>query len=167
MTIANRETVRSAVTVARKQSPAREDPAHSAVRRARVGSPAQVYTPAGTPAFWLVPLLVGDLACGFAHVDLAGQVIRVGTFGAGPEDRASWISAAFFEAPPAGVLSEIRFKYSGANLSEPLLSYDANPVRWAWRLEVIDAGRLAAEVFVTPSGWHERKPGPGQDELER
>ncbi len=164
---ANRKAVRSAVAAARKQSPAREDPALAAVRQARIGPPAQVYSPAGIPVFWLVPLLTGTSASGFAHVDLVGQVIRLGTFGAGPEDRASWIPATFFEAPPAETLSEIRTRYGGADLSEPILSYDTTPVRWAWRLAVFAAGSPVTEVFITPSGWYERKPVSNRENLER
>ena len=143
-----------------------DDAQFAATRGARVGSPALVQNPAGEPAFWLVPLLVKDQACGYAQVDLKGTVDRIGIFGAGPQDRASWIDAAFFKRPPSESLVAIEADHPEATVSEPVLSYDTTPVRWAWRLEITSADRIEAVAFITPGGWYERPGEVERPELE-
>jgi len=162
----DRKAARAAAAAAKKEAPVAEDRALAALRRARVGRPALVRTPAGEPAFWLAPFVSGDLACGLAHVDLDGRVARIGAFGAGPADRQSWVPLSFFEEAPAGPLAEIRAAYPGLDLSEPVLSYDASPARWAWRVEATGRRGVEAVAFIGPGGWYEVRPGQAAGELE-
>lgn len=128
------------------------------LRAARVDEPALVRTPTGEPAFWLVPLVAGDLACGYARVELDGRVAQLSQFGAGEGDRSAWPQAEFFRRPPAPRLAEIRAQHPGAAWAEPLLSYDGSPAKWAWRIAIGDGARVA---YVLPGGWYE-KPASGQ-----
>ncbi len=148
------EAIRKAVEIKRAKAPVSKDPLFSAMRDAKIGLPVMVYSPEGKEAFWLVPILMGDSACGFARVELSHNVSQVGIYGSGPEDHASWIDASFFEKPPSGLLDAIRSRYSGMKISEPLLSYDKSPARWAWRIEVED--EVKTVVFITPGGWYEQ-----------
>ena len=149
------EAIRMLVKAETQKAPVSHDPKFSAVRDGKVGLPVMVNEPEGKPAFWLVPILMGDSACGFARVELAHKVSQIGIFGSGPEERASWIDASFFEKPPPEILAEIRTRYSGSMISEPLLSYDKTPARWAWKIEI--RNRTNSVAFISPGGWYERK----------
>lgn len=126
--------------------------------RAAAGEPALVVSPGGEAAFWLVPLVVGKAACGYARVELSGRVSQIGCFGQGGGDRGGWLLATFFQRVPAAMLREIRERYGRESLSSPVLSYDGTPAKWAWRMLVGDPPR--AEVYVSPGGWYERAVGP-------
>jgi hypothetical protein len=158
------EAIRRAVAAERAQAPVAIDPHAAALRNARIGTPVLVYAPEGEPAFWLVPLIVGRAACGFARVELNRRVSQLAMFGGHADDRRSWPAAAFFKQPPDAMLAEIRARYPDARLSEPMLSYDGSPARWAWRVDVADGG--SATVFITPGGWYERNPSPGEPNRE-
>jgi hypothetical protein len=150
------ETIIKAVETARKQSPAAKDPKFSVVKDAKVGLPVMVYTPEEKPAFWMVPFLIENRACGFAFVELSGKISKLGILGSTPEDRLSWIDVSFLKKPPASILAEIQAKFPGLKASEPILSYDTSPARWAWRVEI--KNKIKSIVFITPGGWYERKP---------
>lgn len=150
--------IKKAVEAARGQSPAGRDINLSALKDAKAGSPFQVFTPEGEPSFWMVPFLQGNLACGFAFVELSGEVSRIGVFGSGPEDKASWIEASFFRRPPPAIMKEIRAKHPDSELSEPLFSFDRSRDRWAWMLKMTKRDHTRAHIFIAPGGWHERQP---------
>ena len=130
------------------------DPLLRALRSAVVGNPVLARSPDGAPAFWLVPLEVRQRACGFARVELTERVAQLSAFGAGADDVSSWPEADFFRRPPARVLDEVRAKYSGAQLAEPVFSYDGSPAKWAWRVTVGEPA--TSVVYITPGGWYER-----------
>jgi hypothetical protein len=160
------ETAKQIVASAIGRPPVRDDPQFAAARGAKVGSPALVYTPAGEPAFWLVPLLAEGLVCGFGQVDMASRLTRLGVLGANPRDQASWIMPSFFESPSAETLAEIGAEYPEATLSRPILSYDASPPRWAWRLEIRVSDQVEAIAFVSPGGWYSRPRGASRPDRE-
>ena len=146
-----------AVKAALARTPVPGDPAMRALGGAVIGTPALARSPEGAPAFWLVPLEIRARTCGFARVELSGVVAQVGSFGAGTEDTSSWPEADFFRRPPARVLDEVRAKHAGAPLAEPMLSFDASPAKWAWRVAVGEP--VSSVVYITPGGWYER-PSP-------
>ena len=157
MEIRDLEAIRKTVETAKRRPPVADDSKFSAAKDAEVGLPAMVYTPEGKPAFWIVPFLMKDSACGFARVELSRKVSQIGIFGSGPEDRLSWIGATFFEKPPPEMLAEIQTRYSGMAMSKPVLSYDASPGKWAWRMEIRKEDKIKSIVFITPGGWYEQK----------
>jgi hypothetical protein len=146
-----------AVEAARRESPIIDDVIFSVLKDSKVGSPVMVFTPAGEPSFWIVPLLIGKLACGFATVKLSGKVIKMGIFGSSPRDRSSWIDESFFRQIPLETLKEIETKFSSFIISEPFFSYDSNQTKWAWMLKVGIKAKFEFIVFVTPGGWYERQ----------
>jgi hypothetical protein len=123
----------------------------AAVRSAVVGEPALVRTPDGAAAYWLVPFVEGDLASGFARVELNGRVSQLGAFGAGARDRGAWPVASFFAAPPRQLLQEIEQLHPGVVIDAPLLTYDRSPAHWGWRVEL---GSSRGSAFISPGGWH-------------
>lgn len=162
------KTVRKIVEAERKRSRLIDDKKLSSLKKAEVGSPVLILTPEGNPSYWLVPLLEKGFACGFVSVELSGRVSRLGIFGSAPEDSSSWIDGSFFEKPPPKMLFEIEAKYLGLTISKPIFSYDANPSRWAWRVEIRDKDQIRSVVFMTPGGWYERasetiSPGSGNE----
>lgn len=166
MTTKDLETIREAIETARKRSPVADDTKFLALKDSEVGSPAMVYTPEGEPAFWLVPFLVKDSACGFARIELSHKISQIGIFGSSPEDHLSWINATFFEKPPPEILAEIRTRYLGLIISEPVLSYDKSPSKWAWRIEIRKGDKIESIIFITPGGWYERYPDKRKPEWE-
>jgi hypothetical protein len=131
------------------------------VREATIGEPALARSADGEPAFWLVPFESGGRACGFARVDLSGRVAQISAFGAGADDTASWPEADFFRRTPPGSLSDIRARHPGLPLAEPVLSYDGNSAKWAWRIAIGEPAKAIA--YVAPGGWYEKPPGAPQD----
>jgi len=131
----------------------------AALSGAEVAVPLLARSPGGAPAFWIVPLKAGTRVPGFARVELDGRVAQIGRFGAAADDSSAWPAAAFFQGPPVTVMNEIRAKHSTAPLSQPQLSYDGSPAKWAWLVKVGDPATRF--IYVTPGGWYER---PARDD---
>lgn len=161
------ETIIKAVEAARKQSHIVTDEKFSLLIKAKVGSPIMVYKPEGEPAFWLVPLLVNDMACGFAQVELSSQVSKIGIFGSTPNDSQSWIKASFFQEPPSETMKEIQSAFPEDTISEPVFSFDVSPARWAWVLKIKSKTDVMSSVFITPGGWYKRQCKPAQRNSDR
>lgn len=155
------QAVRVAAEQALRSAPASPDPGFAALREARIGEPALVETPEGQPAFWIVPTLSNDLACGYVQVDLSFAANRVAVFGADP---AAWPNASFFSSPSESVLQQVRAAYPGATLSIPTLSYAGSPARWGW-LVLVHAPR-GPLVLITPGGWCEVPSIPPRQDRE-
>ena len=126
----------------------------AALGSAEVGAPMLARDPGGAPAFWITPLAAGARVPGFARVELNGRVAQIGIFGASAEDPSATLAASFFEGPPVTVMNEIRAKHTPAPLSQPQLSFDGSPSKWAWLVKVGDPATRF--IFVTPGGWYER-----------
>lgn len=136
------------------ESPVKDDPKFAALKTARPGKPVQVRTSEGEGAYWLVPLLIGDKACGLVQVERDLRVSRVSTFGASPEDRGSLVDASFFEKPPLEAINSIKARYPGMRISAPFFSYDRSPSKWGWIVRLKDGRQVT--VFISPAGWYEQ-----------
>lgn len=116
----------------------------------KAGTPLLAHSPGGAPAFWIVPLHAGQRVPGFARVELNRRVAQIGRLDS---------AATYFEGPAQTTLAEIRARHPQAPLTQPELSYDGSPAKWAW---LIKLGEPATRfVFVTPGGWYER---PARDD---
>ncbi|WP_458232417.1 hypothetical protein [Roseateles sp. P5_E8] len=126
----------------------------AALRDAEIGTPLLAGDDDGMPAFWLVPLLQGDSACGYARVDLGGRVAQVSAFGAGAGDTAAWPPAQYFSGPPRRLVDEVQARHPDVPLSAARFSFDASPARWAWRIAIGEpADRIA---YLAHDGWYEK-----------
>lgn len=150
----NPAPVRDAVVAELARPPVSTDPAMSDLGGAIVGDPVLARSPQGAPAFWLVPLLVGDHAAGFARVDLSRRVAQIGRFGAGPKDHASWPAADFFRHPPPELLAQVQARHAGQPMTKPVFSYDGSPAKWGWRIAV--GQPVTTVAFITPGGTYEK-----------
>lgn len=166
MAIKNSKAIKKAVDSARKRTPIVNDSNFLSVMNAEIGSPAMVYTPEGKQAYWLAPFLLKGFMCGFARVDLPCKVSQIAIFGSSYNDQLSWIDANFFDRPPSHFLKEIQTRYSELTISEPILSYDKSPAKWAWRTEIMKEDKVKFIVFITPGGWYEKVPDKGKLEWE-
>ncbi|MFG6432628.1 hypothetical protein [Roseateles sp. LYH14W] len=149
------EPIRQAALQAVQAPPVMGDPAMSGLHDAQAGAPLLASDEGGAPAFWLVPLLQGEHACGYVRVDLGGRVAQVSAFGAGPRDLAAWPQATYFSAPPQRLIDGVRARHPGVTLGAARFSFDASPARWAWRIAIGE--QLVA--YITPTGWYERPSG--------
>lgn len=158
------ELIRAVVQAALKRHALASDPVPAWLRQARVGHPVVVRSEEDEPAFWLIPLLEGDLSCGYAVAELDGQLTSIASLGAGAGDRGSWLPATFFDHPPEAALIEINAAFGGPpgtpvnQLAEPGLYYDRSRARWGWRVIVSDAENHTRSLFISPGGWYETKP---------
>ena len=164
--MSNAGTILNVVEMARKKAVSKGDLTFSEFAHAKLGSPVIVYTLAGEPDYWLVPLLYENDACGFAHVDLSGRLIRLGIFGGSPKDRGSWIASDFFYAPPQKFIRDIESNYADAEILSVIFSYDSTPAKWAWTVRVGGRGFDERIIFITPSGWYEKSRGGWMDGRE-
>lgn len=142
------EPIRLAAERAREVDPDPSDPVLRTILQTATGHPTLVHHRDGTPAFWIVPFLQGDLAAGFARVELDEQVTQLAAFGSG--DPRSWVPATFFKRPPEGLLREITRKHPSARIEDAIFTYEKSPVHWGWRLEFPSGGA----AFMTPHEWH-------------
>ncbi len=150
----DRDAIWTVASAALEQCLATGTRSFAALSQAEVGTPALVRSPMGDPVHWLVPLVIKDLACGFVQVDLSGRVTRIGTYGAGPKDHASWFPASFFYAPPPNMLTEVEQRFNTLELTDPILSYEGSPDRMAWRMEVSRVLSTKTVIYLTPGGWY-------------
>ena len=130
------------------------------VRKASANNPIMVKDNEGKDAFLLVPLISGKKAVGFVRLEKNLKVSQVSIFGASAADEESWIDASFFDTPPSEVINSIRVRYPDMEMSEPVFSFDKSPAKWGWAIKLSNKRKI--EVFVAPSGWHE-KTNPGTE----
>lgn len=151
------EHLRRAALQAVQAPPVVGDPVMAALHDAQAGAPLLAGDEGGAPAYWLVPLLQGEHACGYVRVDLGGRVAQVSAFGAGPRDTAAWPHATYFSAPPQRLVDEVRARHPGVALGAARFSFDASPVRWAWRIAIGEPEQGVA--YIGPTAWYERPAG--------
>ena len=136
------------------------------LRNTKIGSPRGVFTPHGELSYWLVPLLVGRMACGFASIDTIGKILRLGLFGASLNEKEKWIDMNYFILPPKDQLDLLKQKYPGYSLSKPLFSYDTEPSRFAWLVKVISKKETLSYAFFLPGMWYEKKSLSSPKDIE-
>jgi hypothetical protein len=116
---------------------------------ATAGSPIEVRTVAGDPAYWLVPACGGELLRGAVRVSLRGTPISVGKLDparSGPV--VTGITAA--EARSKATASIDRA--AGEEAGEPMLVCDGPPGREVWLVCVERNHQFVRRLFVGPGG---------------
>jgi hypothetical protein len=118
------------------------------------GSPIEVRTVAGDPAYWLVPACSGETLRGAVRVTLHGALISVGKLDpaqAGPV--VTGITAA--EARSRATASIDRA--AGETAGEPMLVCDGPPGREVWLVCVERDRRPVRRLFIGPGGTYTRR----------
>jgi hypothetical protein len=146
--------VNSAVKKALGEHPISDDPNFTLLRKATIGDPVPVKDDEGREVFFLVPLLIGEKACGFVRLEKNLRVSQVSIFGGSADDRESWIDASFFDRPPNEIINSIKMRYPDMEMSEPVFSFDKSPAKWGWAIRLSNKRKI--DVFISPSGWHEK-----------
>jgi hypothetical protein len=146
--------VLKAVEEALNEYPVSDDLNFTTLRKSNAKNPIMVKNDEGKDAFWLVPLINGKKAFGFVRLEKNLRVSQVGIFGASATDQESWLDASFFDRPPSEAIKSIKVRYPDMAISEPVFSFDRSPAKWGWIIKLSNKHKI--EVFVSPSGWHEK-----------
>jgi hypothetical protein len=125
--------VRAAVTAIRDQIA--DDPL---ARRARLEEPIPIRTPTGELDSWFGALTFGDRLVGFLQINPDLSLHRYSSFQRTPGDpegcprAASWLDVNSIRMRARSVAAE------GDQLGQPVLSYQGNRDRIAWRVPIVD-----------------------------
>jgi hypothetical protein len=150
----NRDSVLKAATKALNEQPISDDLNFATLRKASISNPIIVKDAECKDAFWLVPLLSEEKAVGFVRLEKNLKVSQVSIFGASAADKESWVDASFFDRPPSKAITSIKLRYPDMEMSEPVFSFDKSPAKWGWLIRLSNKRKI--EIFVAPSGWHEK-----------
>ena len=115
---------------------------------ADVLEPIEVRDPDGVLNSWFCPVTIGDRLAGFAQLLPDLTLMRYSSFERRPGDTTGLPDAASWIDPDA-----IRSRAAAAarpdeELGDPVLSYDTDPARIAWRVPAIDARGRSRTLFV-------------------
>lgn len=72
----------------------------------------------------------------------------------------------FLKKPSSQILEEVHTKYLDFTISEPILSYDKSPAKWALGVIIKEIEKIKFIVFITPGGWHKRHPADERTNFE-
>jgi hypothetical protein len=114
-----------------------------------IGAPLPVVDAAARQHSWFVPLQAGSKLAGFAQLSPNLEPLRVSSFQRGPSsgydgcpDTADWTDPQRIRERAATLAN------SGERLSEPVLSFDQEPSRLAWRVEAETASGEKRVLYV-------------------
>jgi hypothetical protein len=150
----NRDAALKAAKKALNEQPVYDDLNFANVRKAKASNPIIVKDDKCKDTFWLVPMISGEKAVGFVRLEKNLKVSQVSIFGASAADKESWVDASFFNRPPSEVINSIKLRYPDMEMSEPVFSFDKSPAKWGWLIRLNNRHKI--EIFVAPSGWHEK-----------
>ena len=121
----------------------------------RVGKPVAVIDPQGRQHSWYVPLQVGSKLAGFAQLLPSLEPLAVSRFShslpdfADCPDVADWTDHARIRELASTMTKP------DEQLSVPVLSFDQNPSRLAWRVEVTSPTGAKRTLFVAGTAVYE------------
>jgi hypothetical protein len=121
------------------------------------GNPERVYSPEGSPAYWLVPGLRGEQIRAIARILEGGCVATVGDLRAAAADCAQAVTG--LSATEASQLTkDLAVQYPTAEVLRPLLVRDGPVGREAWLYHVRSATQ-DLWIFATGGGLYCRAAG--------
>lgn len=117
---------------------------------ARVLEPIRVAEPDGDRLHsWFVPVAVGDRLAGFAELLPDLQFARYSSFQRRPEDTMGLPDLTTWTDPETIRQQAGRVSRPDETLGEPILTYDREPARLAWRVRATDSEGRSRTLFVT------------------
>ena len=125
----------------------------SLIKDAETGEPMPMLDFNDKQTHWFIPFVLHHKALGFAITNLSGKIILHGSLTPNAKEK---IDLAFFSQLPSHLLADLKKSYQGFNIVSQSFSYDGSPHRWAWRVN-LDNGEQKHTLFVSPSGWYEKK----------
>ncbi len=121
-----------------------------------IGQPLAVLHPDGSQYSWFIPLLRGPKLAGFAHLLPSLVPLGVSSFPAGSlPDAADWTDENVVRERASSVARE------GERLSDPVLSYDQQPARIAWRVLATPPSGKTRTLYVAGTTVYEESGGLG------
>jgi len=126
----------------------------------RIGSPIPIVDSNDRLHSWFVPLEIGSKLAGFAQLLPSLVPLRFSSFQRNPSDFDScpdlsdWTDVATIRAHAATLA------HAGEELSQPVLSYDQNPSRVAWRVLTKSASGTSRPLFVAGTAVYEGRTEP-------
>lgn len=144
MNAGNRGRIRRAVKALLSQGGAQAEPDPAI----EIGAPIPVVHPDGTQRSWFVPLVAGAKLAGFAELLPSLTPLRMSSFHrhGRVDDRApnviDWIDTDRIQARAASLAR------AGEQLSTPVLTYDTEPNRLAWKIVATSPSGESRVLFV-------------------
>jgi hypothetical protein len=126
----------------------------------RVGGPIPVMDSSDHLHSWFVPLEIGPKLAGFAQLLPSLVPLRFSSFQRNPSDYENcpdlidWTDRARILARAATLA------HANEELSQPVLSYDRNPSRVAWRILAKSASGASRPLFVAGTAVYEAPAEP-------
>jgi hypothetical protein len=114
----------------------------------RVGEPLPVMDENGSQHSWFVPLEAGGKLAGFAQLLTSLIPLRFSSFQRRPRDYDSCPDVADWTDVRRIAKRAASIARSGEQLSEPVLTYDGNPSRLAWRVEAKTSAGTRRLLYV-------------------
>jgi hypothetical protein len=131
----------------------------------RVLDPIPVADPAsGERHSWFVPVARGERLAGFAQLLPDLRLMRYSTFpsgesGAALPDLADWTDASRIRSRAEQIAEP------GERVGEPVLTYDRDASRLAWRVPVTDESGSSRALFVAGNSAYPERPEPDEPEI--
>lgn len=117
-------------------------------RQGKVEQPIIVVGPDDRPESWFVGVTVDDRLAGFLQLDLHGRLRRYSSFQRRSETLDDCpLAKDWLDHETILRLARSRFD-PDAVLSKPVLSYDKNPDKIAWRIEVASQSGQVSTIFI-------------------
>lgn len=123
-----------------------------------LGKPRPLFNLSQKQSHWLVPFLLKSKVRGLAIVDTRGVIHSHGVLSPNQRDESLLMDQGFLDAIPLHFLEEILQNYPGYSFGTPILSFDENPRKWAWLLQLFAENQESKNIFIGPQGWYEQKP---------
>jgi len=127
----------------------------------RVGEPIAVLDPQGRRHSWYVPLQVGPKLVGFAQLLPSLEPMGVSRFAHRLPDFADYPDLADWTDPARIRELAMAAARPDERLSEPVLSFDQNPSRLAWRVEAVSPTGAKRTLFVAGTTVYEATGASG------
>lgn len=131
----------------------------------QVLDPIPVADPAsGERHSWFVPVARGKRLAGFAQLLPDLQLMRYSAFPSGGKDAALPDLADWTDATRIRAHAE-RIAEPGETVGEPVLTFDRNASRLAWRVPATDPSGASRALFVAGDAVYPERPEPDEPEI--
>ena len=119
-----------------------------ALGKAKLARPLPVYTPQGKIQSWFVAVTVEDRIAGFFQLSPTLILLRYASFQRRPGSTAGCPPSDTWLSPKQIMAQAAKLLQPGETMEPPLLTYDKNPDRLAWAVNVRAPDGATRVIFV-------------------